>query len=318
MKNKQSDKKYRLVGDLSEEGFEFSIALRYIEYVYKKVLKCRPRKDGPNTIMHYSRDWEYPWILLRSEIKQKDKVLDCGSGYSPLPFIWSKLGAEVHAIDKDIMLCSRSYYAFFWAKKILIDLLRSPLFLFSKYFNYRDQHKISACILQEVKEANKSQYIANTANTANTVNTVNAFAKTVNYVCDYLANLGVHFKRALRPDCWGPVSPSLLKKYKIAYENGKDGDLTNLSYPNQSFDVVACVSVLEHMPLEAQLKGLREMSRVVKKGGKLIITYDLHEDLTDRFIKESGLKPVELVHVKKPENLYDKRHSDTIGMLLIK
>ena len=75
-------------------------------------MKAQVRKDGPETLIKWSRDWEYPWVLIKSEIKSGQKVLDCGAGYSPVPFLWSKFGAEVHAIDRDIIISSKLSYFF--------------------------------------------------------------------------------------------------------------------------------------------------------------------------------------------------------------
>lgn len=46
-------------------------------------------------------------------------------------------------------------------------------------------------------------------------------------------------------------------------------DPKNLSYPNNHFDLVVVVDLLEHVPDDRQL--IRELARVLKKGGRLII-----------------------------------------------
>src|SRR5688572_26501638 len=49
------------------------------------------------------------------------------------------------------------------------------------------------------------------------------------------------------------------------------GDLmTGLPFANSSFDKVIMSEVLEHLP--SDIKGLREIRRILKKGGKLILT----------------------------------------------
>ena len=73
------------------------------------------------------------------------------------------------------------------------------------------------------------------------------------------------------------------------------------------------------MPFEDQIKGLKEMARVVKNNGQLIITYDKHkEDLTSRFINESGMTINDLVYFKKPKEVYNQNEPDIIGISLIK
>ena len=47
-------------------------------------------------------------------------------------------------------------------------------------------------------------------------------------------------------------------------------DITNLSFPNNSFDLVTAFDVFEH--LEDDQKGLEEAFRVLKKGGFLLLT----------------------------------------------
>lgn len=41
-------------------------------------------------------------------------------------------------------------------------------------------------------------------------------------------------------------------------------DVTNLPFPDNSFDTVACCEVLEHLPFSESLKGLSEIRRVAK------------------------------------------------------
>jgi len=52
------------------------------------------------------------------------------------------------------------------------------------------------------------------------------------------------------------------------------GNATDLNIPENSFDFVICVSVLEHLPSTDDTKAMKEMLRIVKPGGKLIITVD--------------------------------------------
>jgi glycosyltransferase involved in cell wall biosynthesis/SAM-dependent methyltransferase len=48
-----------------------------------------------------------------------------------------------------------------------------------------------------------------------------------------------------------------------------------LEFPDNSFDVVTCISVLEHVPPGNDRVALWEMARVLKPGGRLIITFDV-------------------------------------------
>jgi len=51
-------------------------------------------------------------------------------------------------------------------------------------------------------------------------------------------------------------------------------DLTRLTYPDQSFDLVTCISVLEHIGAPHDQAAVRELIRVLKPGGQLILTVD--------------------------------------------
>ena len=51
-------------------------------------------------------------------------------------------------------------------------------------------------------------------------------------------------------------------------------DLTRLTYADQSFDAISCISVIEHIPAPYDQKAIREMLRVLKPGGILVLTLD--------------------------------------------
>lgn len=64
-------------------------------------------------------------------------------------------------------------------------------------------------------------------------------------------------------------------------------DINKLPFPNSSFDTVLCLEVFEY--LKTPRKAASEIHRVLKKGGKLILStpfmYKYHEDLS-RYSKE--------------------------------
>lgn len=51
-------------------------------------------------------------------------------------------------------------------------------------------------------------------------------------------------------------------------------DLTSLRYPDETFDLITSVSVLEHISAPADQTALRELIRVLKPGGQLLVTVD--------------------------------------------
>ncbi len=49
------------------------------------------------------------------------------------------------------------------------------------------------------------------------------------------------------------------------------GVIERLSYPDCSFDVIFCIIVIHHMPDETKIEGIKEMARVLKPGGRLLV-----------------------------------------------
>lgn len=52
------------------------------------------------------------------------------------------------------------------------------------------------------------------------------------------------------------------------------GDLTATEYEAETFDVVLCISVIEHLASEDRVKFWTEAARVLKPGGVLVVTMD--------------------------------------------
>ncbi len=226
-------KSYRYINNLFEEGFQFFLLQKYVAQFFIKEMRAQTRKDGPDTLIKYSRDWEYPWVLMKSDIKPGDKVLDCGAGYSPVPFIWSSFGAKVYAVDRDILIATKLYYG-----------LRCFVTVFKDVLN----------ILNNVKSKDLD----------NNFNKKSKDKPKKTFLIKLIAYFQVLLGRIWKSDFWGPIPPKMIKKYDINYIKG---DFTKLAFEDCSFDVVSCVSVLEHMPHDDQIKGIKEMARVVKNGG---------------------------------------------------
>ncbi len=60
----------------------------------------------------------------------------------------------------------------------------------------------------------------------------------------------------------------------------KTGDLRSLPYPDDTFDRVTVISVIEHVPDPGDIDGIRDLARVLKPGGRLILTVPF--GMTDR------------------------------------
>jgi len=80
------------------------------------------------------------------------------------------------------------------------------------------------------------------------------------------------------------------------------GDITELPIEDESFDYVLCTEVLEHVP--EPLKAMKELTRICKKGGKIIITAPftsgIHQEPNHFY---SGFSPYFYEYVAKENNL---------------
>ena len=63
------------------------------------------------------------------------------------------------------------------------------------------------------------------------------------------------------------------------------GVIEQIDYPAQSFDVLLCLIVMHHMPDETKIQGIKEMARVLKSGGRLVVV-DSNLQLLPSFEKE--------------------------------
>jgi SAM-dependent methyltransferase len=69
-------------------------------------------------------------------------------------------------------------------------------------------------------------------------------------------------------------------------------DLTRTSFPDASFDAIACLSVIEHgVPLDAYV---REMARLLKPGGLLVTSTDFWCESLDTAGQEAYGVPIRI------------------------
>lgn len=80
------------------------------------------------------------------------------------------------------------------------------------------------------------------------------------------------FEKGVKYKCHG-VSREFIKKTGL---NIIEAGMEKLPFPNNFFDRVICVSVIEHVDRSVAKMGIHEMSRVLKPNGRLIVTLDVN------------------------------------------
>ena len=105
--------------------------------------------------------------------------------------------------------------------------------------------------------------------------------------------------------------------------------MTRLEAPDNYYDRVFCLSVIEHLEASVARAGMREMARILKPGGRLIVTVDVAIDdaLSEvdplALIWESGLLVAGGVDLRWPRRrlgigYHGERPADVFGMVLEK
>ena len=67
------------------------------------------------------------------------------------------------------------------------------------------------------------------------------------------------------------IDPSIILGDKIHLSKG---DVSEMDFADDSFDRIFCISAIEHMEEGVAKKAIAEMVRVLKPGGKLVMTMD--------------------------------------------
>jgi SAM-dependent methyltransferase len=126
------------------------------------------------------------------------------------------------------------------------------------------------------------------------------------------------------------------KKYCSALNcelNIEEQDATNLKYPDEYFDKIIAISSIEHIPDDGDIYCAKEFSRVLKKGGKCLITvpfgdyeeiknpwyysgferrYDL-ENLNKRLLSAPKMKIDKLLFLSTPETEFVHEVWEKVG-----
>ena len=95
-----------------------------------------------------------------------------------------------------------------------------------------------------------------------------------------------------------PKSVSGLKK-EFPRANFKLGNISNIMYKDNFFDSVILMEILEHIKPSVVLSAIKEVKRVLKNKGNLVVTVPLNEGLEE--IVKKGNNPNAHVRVYTPE-----------------
>lgn len=123
--------------------------------------------------------------------------------------------------------------------------------------------------------------------------------------------------KAIGIDKWAVIHGETRNSKEITLANARiegvldrvevhDGDAGAIPFPDATFDAVLSSFVFHHLAREVQAKALREIARVTKAGGRILIT----DDRTDRLASELralGLEQVENRRVVFPIHLLSAR-----------
>jgi len=110
------------------------------------------------------------------------------------------------------------------------------------------------------------------------------------------------------------------------------GDITDIPLETDSQDRVFCISVMEHVTPDVRLQGMREIARILKPGGRAIVTVDMamHFEFNRPLdmVWDSGLQfdgpfdfrwPVRRFGmISGGQNTLRRRPADVFGMVLVK
>src|SRR5207302_4059151 len=90
-------------------------------------------------------------------------------------------------------------------------------------------------------------------------------------------------------------------------------DVTHLSFPDHSFDLIVTNDVLEHVP--DYTRAMRELNRVLKPGGILLVTVPFHEDVYNNEIRARLTAAGAVEHLMTPPEYHDDPVNPAAGVL---
>jgi ubiquinone/menaquinone biosynthesis C-methylase UbiE len=93
------------------------------------------------------------------------------------------------------------------------------------------------------------------------------------------------------------VGLALAEGYKV-----KHGDATNIPFEDNSFDVCHCSNVIEHLTPDEAQKMVKEMTRVIKPGGRIIIISPTEQTVWNTFGHVKPYPPQAIKKLLRPES----------------
>jgi SAM-dependent methyltransferase len=123
------------------------------------------------------------------------------------------------------------------------------------------------------------------------------------------------------------VSEEFIKRTQIKFLKG---DMTSLPLETDSQDRAFSISVMEHVPPDIRRQGMQEIARILKPGGRAIITVDMsmwfEVNRPLDLVWESGLNVFGLVDLRWPTQRFGMFSDDPVkgmpadvyGMVLVK
>lgn len=88
----------------------------------------------------------------------------------------------------------------------------------------------------------------------------------------------------------------------------RNEDITKLTFPDASFGAVMCFEVLEHVP--DYRAGISEISRVLRPGGKLVMTVPFNPQLQEHLVRATVKEDGTIEHHTEPEYHVDPLSAD--------
>jgi ubiquinone/menaquinone biosynthesis C-methylase UbiE len=121
-------------------------------------------------------------------------------------------------------------------------------------------------------------YLARRGATVHSIDISDNRSKFIHSISRLLARIGIRYT----PSPYA-VHRRLNRKYRTSVDFLQAGG-QSLPYPPGHFDRIFCISVIEHMPDDVLARSMKEMERVLKPGGLILLTFDFHPHPDTRII----------------------------------